>query len=154
MRMGLRGLATCLIAWVASALLCDGCATMGLYAAGKAIADHNLQEGPPPHCDNARIRIGERIELILKDGRHVRGYFRGLDCASDSTLILSFYSGTSSDIEFGNPESQRIPISEIQNTRVPNHSFERRALVIGILMDAVLISFLAALVSGFQGIGD
>gem|GEM_PF-6273624 len=144
----------CLVAAIASALLCGGCATMTLYAAGKFIADHRLQEGPLPRCDNAGIRVGERIDLTLKDGRHVKGYFRKLDCESDSTLILGPYANTSWDIAFGDPDTQRIRISMIRIIRVPNHSFERPVLAVGIVMDAVLIALVASWASGMQGIGD
>lgn len=155
MRVRFGAIGMCLIVGIASTLLCGGCVTMGLYAAGKAIADRNLKDVPAPRCGNTGIRLGERIDLTLKDGQHVKGYFRGLDCASDSAVILgSSFVGTSWDVAFGDADTERIPLSEIHSTRAPTHSYERPALVVGIFADIVLISWLIAWARGMEGIGS
>lgn len=73
---------------------------------------------------------------------------------SDSCLVLAPYVRNSWDVGSERADTQQIPISEIENARVPNHSFERQALLIGIFTDIALLAVLVSrMMSGLRSLG-
>ena len=113
----------------------SGCTlTFGVYGATQD-AQHNALEERAP---TAEWRDGQRVVLLLRDGRRRPGVWRGLATLDGDTARVVLIESTRLD---DRGSLVRVRVRDIASVRPRHYESEAKGFLTGLLVDGVLVTW-------------